>query len=338
MENSQPFEVSQPAARALPDYPKVRLVLLALASLCLVGAVLGAFAYQEIASIAGWKISAMDTETLSIQTAADRWQLRLLLALNHLFTFLLPSATIIAIFYGQFRYAYWQGNAHEEEPRWRVADWRDYLLLRRFPHWKIAGVTILLMLSSLPLVIWLYQINKGFPMPEAFRLIEEQTEAAIKGLLVMDSPVEFLANLALIALLPAIGEELVFRGVLQRQLMRRIARPWIAILLSAAIFSAVHMQFEGFLSRWLLGVLLGWLYWRSGNFWVPVLAHFFNNGLQIVAQYLYKNELSSVDLEQDINVPWPAALVSLLLLLGVMWLFLHRTGWKKEPPSSPQVP
>ncbi len=337
MENTHPFEVSQPAASALPDYPKVRIVLLALAGLCLVGAVLGAFAYQEIASMAGWNISGLDIETLSISTAADRWQLRLLLALNHGFTFILPAATIIAIFYRQFRFAHFRTDTPEEEPRWRVADWRDYLLLRHFPNWKIAGVTVLLMLFSLPLVVWLYQINKGFPMPELLRQMEEQTEAAVKALLVMDSPLEFLANLVLIALLPAIGEELVFRGVLQRQLMRRIDQPWLAIILSAAVFSAIHMQFEGFLSRWLLGVLLGWLYWRSGNFWVPVLAHFFNNGLQIVAQYLYKNELSTVDLEQDINVPWPAAVVSVLFLLLLARLFLNLTGWKRKPPASAQV-
>jgi membrane protease YdiL (CAAX protease family) len=68
----------------------------------------------------------------------------------------------------------------------------------------------------------------------------------------------------------------------------------------------------------LLGFLLGWLFWKTQNFWVPVLAHFFNNGLQVVGQYLYGKEVSSVDLEQDIQVPWPFALISLFLVWVTM--------------------
>ena len=71
----------------------------------------------------------------------------------------------------------------------------------------------------------------------------------------------------------------------------------------------------------LLGFLLGWLYWRFQNFWIPVAAHFFNNGLQVLGQYLYHNEVSTVDLEKDIDVPWFAAIVSALLIVMVMrWM------------------
>jgi membrane protease YdiL (CAAX protease family) len=124
--------------------------------------------------------------------------------------------------------------------------------------------------------------------------------------------------LVIIALLPAIGEEVVFRGVLQRQVQRVIFPTWLAILIAAAIFSAIHLQFEGFLSRWLLGVLLGWLYWQTGNLWVPAIAHFFNNAIQVLGQYLYKNDISTVDLEKDIDVPWYFALVSLVLVLWII--------------------
>ena len=68
----------------------------------------------------------------------------------------------------------------------------------------------------------------------------------------------------------------------------------------------------------LLGFLLGWLFWKTQNFWVPALAHFFNNGLQVVGQYLYGKKVSSVDLEQDIQVPWAFALISLFLVWVTM--------------------
>jgi membrane protease YdiL (CAAX protease family) len=155
-------------------------------------------------------------------------------------------------------------------------------------------------------------------MPESFKLMEDQTDQILKGLLQMDHVGEFLANLTIIAVLPAIGEELVFRGVVQQQLMRRINNPWVAILVSAFIFSMAHFQFEGFLPRMLLGIILGWLYWQSRNFWVPVLAHFFNNGIQVAGQYLYGNKISSIDLEQDIAVPWPLALASAVMVWMVM--------------------
>jgi membrane protease YdiL (CAAX protease family) len=143
----------------------------------------------------------------------------------------------------------------------------------------------------------------------------------LKALLRMDNLGELLANLTVIALLPAIGEEIVFRGVVQQQLMRRIANPWVALAVSSAIFSFFHFQFEGFLPRLILGFLLGWLYWKTQNFWVPVLAHFFNNGLQVVGQYLYGKEVSTIDFEQDIQVPWFAAAISAFLVWTTMrWI------------------
>ena len=196
--------------------------------------------------------------------------------------------------------------------------WADYLGTRRWPDARTLGLAVLLMLVSMPLVLFLYNVNKALPLPDLLRNLESDTNEALKGLLNMQGIGELLANLLIIALIPAIGEELLFRGVLQQQLMRRIANPLIAILAAALIFSFIHFQFEGFLSRALLGVLLGWMYWKTGNFWIPVTAHFFNNGLQVVGQYLYGQEISTIDLEQDIDIPWAAALLSAVLVWGIV--------------------
>jgi hypothetical protein len=98
----------------------------------------------------------------------------------------------------------------------------------------------------------------------------------------------------------------------------------VAIVITGALFSLFHFQMDGFVPRWLLGMLLGWLYWRSGNFWVPVIAHFFNNAIQVVAQYFYAQQLTSVDLEQDVHVP------ALLALLSATTVFLAMRGWEKR--------
>jgi len=187
------------------------------------------------------------------------------------------------------------------------------------------------MAVSLPLVLYALNINQQLPLPEIFKMAGAQAEEALKGLLKMDNLAELFANIVLVALLPALGEELVFRGVVQQQLMRRIANPWVAILVSSIVFSAAHFQFDGFLPRMMLGFLLGWLYWRTRNFWVPVAGHFFNNGIQVVGQYLYSRELSTVDLEKEIQVPWEFAAISAFMVWAVMRLIGRAV---KNQPSS----
>lgn len=273
--------------------PRVRLVLIAQFALF----VFCAGIYQLIAMLAGWDQAPMLTPAA---TEAERWMTRIQLGLGHVLSFGVAAFLTVWLFYR---------NISRQGP-----DWRDYLGVRRAPGLPLTGLTVLLMAVSLPLVLFLLNINQLIPLPETLKLAEKQTEDAIKGLLQMNHAGEFVANLFIIALLPAMGEELMFRGVVQQQLMRRIANPWLALLISAAVFSFVHFQFEGFLPRMLLGLILGWLYWRTHNFWVPVTAHFFNNALQVTGQYLYGKEISSVDLEQDIQVPWFAAALSAFLV------------------------
>lgn len=304
MEETEPRPEGPPDTPGYSAGPKVRVVLLAQFGFCVAGSLLGALLFQLIALLAGWDTGLMAGNLGPDSPPAEVWQMRLLLALSHLGTFVLAGWLTVRLFYPA-RQAF-------------GTPWPDYLGARQAPRGPVLGWAIGLMLVSLPLVLFAYNLNKMVPLPEALRFMEDQTEEALKALLNMQSAGELIANLLLLALLPAIGEELVFRGVLQRQLMRRIARPWVVILLSAAVFSFVHFQFEGFLPRWLLGIFLGWLYWRTGNFWVPVAAHFANNALQVIAQYLYGQKISTLDLEQDVDIPWAAAAVSAALVYWIM--------------------
>ncbi len=300
-----------PVTPALPE-PRARLVLLSQIMLMVIGSGIGVMLYYIICLIAGWDPSVM----LNADSAAPaRWQVRLQLGLTHLFGFLVAGSVTVWIFY--------RGITQTQ------TSWSDYLQSRRWPRGTELLLGILLMAVSMPLVLYSLTINQQLPLPELFKLAGEQSGEALKGLLHMDNWAELLVNIILIALLPALGEELVFRGIVQQQLMRRIANPWVAILVSAAVFSAAHFQFDGFLPRMLLGFLLGWLYWRTRNFWVPVAGHFFNNGLQVVGQYLYGKEVSSIDLEKDIHVPWEFAAISAFMVWAVMRLI--RQLYKKQP-------
>jgi membrane protease YdiL (CAAX protease family) len=293
----------QEVLRGARAEPPVALVLLSLFALVMLGSVLGAGLAMGLIPLFGGDVSLIAGGLTADATAAERWAMRLVLGLNHLASFVAAGFLTVWLLYRQAPGA---------------GDWRDYLGIRQLPDFRSVGMGIALIFSSIPLVLFLYSINKALPIPDYLRNMEAQATEAIKGLLIMDHPGELMANLVIIALLPAIGEEVVFRGVLQRQVQRVIFPTWLAILIAAAIFSAIHLQFEGFLSRWLLGVLLGWLYWQTGNLWVPAIAHFFNNAIQVLGQYLYKNDISTVDLEKDIDVPWYFALVSLVLVLWII--------------------
>jgi uncharacterized protein len=307
------------AAPAPPLGPSPRLVLMTLFAFSLLGVVLGPAIYQIIAVFSGWSTDLLTGGLSADASSADRWQLRFLLGLSHFTTFVATGSVTVWLFYR---------GIGASSPHWA-----DYLGARRLPEGRAFGMAILLMLVSLPLVLWLYNLNKALPMPESFRLMEAQTNEALKSLLKMDSPAEFVANMFIIAFLPALGEELIFRGIVQKQMLRLIRNPWVGLAVTAVIFSFIHFQFEGFLSRCLLGFLLGWLYWVSGNFWIPVAAHFFNNGIQVFAQYLYGQKISTIDLEQDVQVPWFFGVSSAVMVVAVGYAIWKHTETRKHSES-----
>lgn len=120
----------------------------------------------------------------------------------------------------------------------------------------------------------------------------------------INSPQYLLVTLVVIALLPAIGEELVFRGMIQKELWRGSGNIHIAIWSTALIFSIVHMQFYGLLPRLLMGVLLGYLYYWSGNLLIPIISHFSNNAFIVIMVYLHNIELINFKIQGPVVVSW----------------------------------
>jgi membrane protease YdiL (CAAX protease family) len=100
--------------------------------------------------------------------------------------------------------------------------------------------------------------------------------------LLSDSTGDLLVNFMMIAILPAIGEEFLFRGVLQRLFINWTRNAHVGILVSAFLFSFIHFQFYGFVPRFLLGLYFGYLMFWSASIWVPVAAHLINNGMAVL--------------------------------------------------------
>ncbi|MBA4057451.1 MAG: hypothetical protein C0490_22240 [Marivirga sp.] len=139
----------------------------------------------------------------------------------------------------------------------------------------------------------------------------------------INSPAEFFATLVAMALLPAIGEELVFRGMIQQELWRGGGNIHIAIWSSALIFSIVHLQFYGFLPRLLLGALFGYLYYWSGNLLIPVISHFFNNAFIILMGYLHNIELTDFKITDGRAAPWHFV-TACLILSFILLVYLRK--------------
>lgn len=210
------------------------------------------------------------------------------------------------------------------------------LLLARLEHMKLseliglkrpgAGnllIVAALMACSLPVIEWLAIWNQQMVLPEWLKPVEEWMRAKedeatrlTLAFLKVNHVGDYLINLLVIALLPAIGEEFLFRGAIQRSFKRMFANPHIAIWVAAFIFSAIHMQFFGFLPRLLLGAMFGYIYWWTGSIWYAVFAHFLNNGYAVtMAWYMQVKHLPIENADNNFNFKWYGYLISLLLTL-----------------------
>ncbi len=157
---------------------------------------------------------------------------------------------------------------------------------------------------------------------EAWMKSSEEAAAKITEFMTQfNSTGDFIVALFVIAVLPALGEELVFRGLIQTELQRGFKNPHVAIWISAIMFSAIHMQFYGFIPRMMLGALFGYLYFWSGNMIYPIAAHFFQNGGQLLMMYLVQKETINVDLESNESFPIWLIISFSALTIGVLYYF-----------------
>ena len=161
---------------------------------------------------------------------------------------------------------------------------------------------------------------------------ESLAEAMIKAITQDLTPLAFVFVFIVVAILPAIGEELVFRGLIQTEFQRAVRNPHVAIWLTSILFSAFHLQFFGFVPRALIGAFLGYLYYWSGNLWIPILAHFFNNGLQIVGLYLFQKGVLSFDVESTESAPLPVVITAIVLTL-LLLVYIKNYFHSRSTPS-----
>lgn len=293
-------------SRLTLSHPPLLSFLLLLILATLIGALLGGGLAVGIALAMGMDLAEITAP--SANTYEVRTFLRLSNFVSHIFTFTLSALVLVWIFYRQRAWA--------------------FLQLRRAPGAGLTGLGILWVLASFPFAQSLYWMNRQLPLPEYFLRMEESATRLLEVIMTMSTPGELLLNILVIGVAPAVGEELIFRGILQRRLQEKI-NPVIAVWVTAFIFSAIHLQFAGFLPRMLLGALLGYLFLWSRNLWVPIIAHFFFNASQVLGQYIYGEQLSQLEVEGPDEPYWLSGVISLTLILGLGWFI-----WRRAVPQA----
>lgn len=179
-----------------------------------------------------------------------------------------------------------------------------YLQLKIGVNGRTIFFLLLIYMISIPGMEWLIKFNGQLSLPESLqgletwmRDAEERAKELTTVFLSMDGIGDLIVNLLIIAIIPAIGEELIFRGVLQKQIQKWSSNGHLAVWIAAFVFSAIHLQFYGFLPRLLLGALFGYYYLWSNNLWVPIIAHFINNATAVVISYSTGTTNTDVELE-----------------------------------------
>lgn len=272
--------------------------LMVLFALILVGILIGSSVASVITQSYGIDYLQLLQQVTTDNSIAVRNLVRVFTIINQIAMFGLPALLFAFLFYRN--------------------GWR-FFQFHKIPALSQLVMGIFFLLSIFPLAQTLLELNKLLPLPAWATSMERNLDDLIKGLLVMESPTEFLFSLLTIAILPAICEELMFRGVVQQQITTFTARPVLSIVLTAIIFSAVHGQFEGFLPRLLLGASLGALYYWSKTLWIPILAHAFNNGMQIVFVYVSAKEINKIE-QLEPEIPFSLVLISAIFALSIGYL------------------
>ena len=155
-------------------------------------------------------------------------------------------------------------------------------------------------------------------------LMEVQSKELTDSFLLMNNFIDLLFNLFLIAIIPAIGEEIFFRGIIQIKLQKIIRNPHLGIFVASFIFSVIHMQFFGFLPRLFLGMLLGYLYYFSANLWMSVIAHFINNALAVILMYPFFSNKINIEITKIDNSDITLTQTSLSVLVVFLFIYIYK--------------
>jgi uncharacterized protein len=193
---------------------------------------------------------------------------------------------------------------------------------------------LIIMFAALPFINLVASLNAMVRLPDFMSGVQEYMDKASntyqkasEALLKVTTLQDLAINILVIAIIPAIGEELFFRGILQRIFINMTRNVHWGIIIPAFIFSVVHFEFYGFFPRWILGVMFGYFLLWSGSLWATIFAHFVNNSMAVIAYYfISKNMLNekAIDFGSGSGILHYTIICSFISGAGMYWLYRKR--------------
>ncbi len=199
--------------------------------------------------------------------------------------------------------------------------------------WKLVPIVLVIMFISFPAIEFLANLNERMVLPpwlQWMRDSEDSAQKLMEVMLKMKTIWDVTFDVIFIALVPAIVEEFMFRGVLQTILVRWSKSVDVAVWVTAILFSAFHMEFFGFLPRLLLGVVLGYFVAWSGSIWPAVWGHFINNATDVILTYLYRQKLSNTNPDDQHMFNYAGYAISFVLLVALL-VYYRKTAAANQP-------
>lgn len=257
--------------------------------------------------IFGRDILVLISQAASMSTPHDIALLKYLQVVSQAGIFIIPAIVFAALMSGRL----WQ-----------------YLQLSSWPDGRQMVAVFFLVFAILPGINWLMEINAALSLPQWLqgieswmRTSEEEAARLTEAFLATTTPGGLVVNLFIVALMAAIGEELLFRGVLQKIFTRWFDSVHWGVLITSVLFSMFHLQFFGFLPRLLLGILFGYMLVWSGSLWLPILAHFINNASAVLVYYFYNRGAIATPAEDFGTIEnLPLLMLSLAASAGLMFI------------------
>ena len=221
-------------------------------------------------------------------------------------------------------------------------DIKRYLKLGHKPRMFSLFTAVLLMFVSIPLIGWLSTINQAMHLPTWMAGVEkwmrdlQTANDTLSDTFLKDGTKKgLLINMIMIAILPAIGEELLFRGALIKIFKHWFNNVHVAVVVSSILFSAFHFQFFGFFPRLVLGVILGYLFVYSRNLWVPIVAHFINNAFAVILIFLNTKKIINIDPDNLGNTNNDVvAIIGSIVFVCLLMFALYKSRRKIKPYHS----
>jgi hypothetical protein len=197
---------------------------------------------------------------------------------------------------------------------------RSYLGFKTISK-KQVGYGVVVSLLAIPGVNLLASINEMIPLAQWMIDMEESAMRLTRAFLETTSYGVLLLNLFMVAVLPAVGEELIFRGIIQKLFTNITGRVVWGVIIASALFSFFHFQFQGFIPRFALGMLFGYLYAWTGTIWLPIITHFVNNALATFGYFLISKGSIAPGAENigGFSDIWLVGVLSFVAIGAILW-------------------